>query len=121
MEEEKRPDLTNLKLGQLTIGEKKDNQNRNDGNDYGENDGNYQADGDSDHPWNKGSGSTPAPAQTKTAEPVKNTGAYVPPSLARAEVSRRTKAIRLRVHNTIVCSVLGRPEKPIKSQECSGS
>lgn len=97
VEQDLRPDLSNLKLGQLTVGGGSDNNQNSAGNEN-ENE-NYQADGDSSaRPWKLGGGASAAAAPVKTVEPVKNTGAYVPPSLARAEV-RTKKSIIPRTQN----------------------
>lgn len=87
-EEQKRPDLTNLKLGQLTIDEDDENNYNSTGNEY-ENE-NFNFDGDnSENPWKKANstGQTGPVAVTPKPEPKVQTGAYVPPGVARSEVN----------------------------------
>lgn len=89
-EETKRPDLSNLKLGQLTIDENNENNQNSGGNDYETE--HSQLDGDnSENPWKQASsaGSAPAP-KPEAVQQSKPTGAYVAPG-ARQEVSDSNK------------------------------
>lgn len=89
-EEEKRPDLSNLKLGQLNINDSNENNNNySGGNDYENENSNNEGD-NGENPWNKANSTKGGPKKAPTlpdpAKQTKSTGAYVPPSLARAEV-----------------------------------
>lgn len=51
-----------------------------------ENENSNFASDNSENPWNKANSSAPAAPVVAKQEPIKQTGAYVPPSLLRSEV-----------------------------------
>ncbi|CRK99931.1 CLUMA_CG013231, isoform A [Clunio marinus] len=91
-EPEKRPDYSNLKLGQLTINE--DDEQGSSGN-FFENESS-QNDGDSsENPWKSSGSSGPPPPQESSTKPKvvppSNTGIYIP-SFLRAENAQKLRS-----------------------------
>lgn len=109
VEEEKRPDLSNLKLGQLNIDKSNENnQNYSGGNDYEHENSNNDGD-NGENPWNKANstqgGAKPAPTLPDPAKQIKPAGAYVPPSLLRAEVRSSCNRVTTKSLNSNLISL----------------
>lgn len=90
-EEEKRPDLSNLKLGQLNIEEDENNRENQAGNDYDEN---FPNDGENSeaNPWKKANAAAAPAAAPRPEVQQKATGVFVPSHMR--EVSLKLKTCR---------------------------
>jgi hypothetical protein len=109
-EEEKRPDLSNLKLGLLTIDN--DENNRENLEDYDENNTNDGENSDA-NPWKKAN-ATPAPVAAPAAQ-QKPSGAYVPAHLRDGGAGNRktNKKNAPDLQNTENFPSLGIDPKPV--------
>lgn len=104
-EEEKRPDLSNLKLG--LINHEDDEDSRENQDEYDENNTNNGENSDA-NPWKK-AGAAPAPVTAPA--PQKPTGVYVPAHMQAAAVKRGKKNAP-DLQNTTSFPVLGTEAKP---------
>lgn len=107
--ESKRPDYSNLKLGQLTIEEEQQNQ-RDAGNDNNDGDNTAYNDDNSENPWKKAGAQAETTTVNTTASNSSKTGVYVAP---RGDSAKAKKKNAPDLNNQNYFPSLG-SEKPIE-------